>query len=68
MKYICRISSNSSTGREYEVETKSATKCAERFGRYEGGEVVTVYSRSGRVLSEVRYSPEDGGKYYRTEA
>lgn len=65
MKYICTITSNSSYGREYEVETKSAMKCAEMYGRYEGGEVVTVKTKSGKVLSEVRYTSEDGGKYYR---
>lgn len=65
MKYICRISSNSSAGREYEVETKSAMKCAERFGRYEGGEIVTVTNKHGRVIDRAAYSPEDGGKYYK---
>lgn len=65
MKYICRIASNSSLGREYDVDTRSAMKCAEMFGRYEGGESVTVYNKSGRPLSRVLYSPEDGGGYYR---
>lgn len=61
----CVIWSKSSNGREYEVKTASAMKCAVEFGRCEGGEVVQVLSPSGKVLSEVRWTSEDGGKYYR---
>lgn len=61
----CVITSNSSNGREYEVKTTSAMKCAAEYGRAEGGEIVTVYSPTGKPLSEVRWSPEDGGHYYR---
>ena len=61
----CEIWSNSSYGREYEVKTTSAMKCAKEYGRCEGGEVVRVLSPSGKVLSEVHWTPEDGGKYYR---
>lgn len=61
----CEIWSNSSNGREYEVKTSSAMKCAAEFGRCEGGEVVQVLSPSGKVLSEVRWTPEGGVKYYR---
>lgn len=64
-KYICTIASNSSLGREYEVDTKSAMKCAEKYGRYEGGEIVTVSTKSGKTISAVRYTPEDGGRYCR---
>lgn len=60
----CVIWSNSSNCREYEVKTSSAMKCADEFGRCEGGEVVQVFSPSGKILSEVRWTPE-GGKYYR---
>jgi hypothetical protein len=62
--YICKIYSNSSNGREYEVNTKSAVKAAKELGRCEGGEVVTITNKSGRVLSEARWTPEEGGKYY----
>lgn len=64
-EYICTISSNSSNEREYTVKTKSAMKCAESLGRCEGGEVVTVRTKSGRILSRVMWSPEMGGSYYR---
>ena len=65
--YKCVIWSNSSTGREYEVHTRSALKAAQMYGRCEGGEVVQIRTRSGKVISEARWTPEDGGKYYRTE-
>lgn len=64
-EYICTISSNSSYEREYTVETKSAMKCADKLGRCEGGEVVTVRTKSGRILTRVMWSPEMGGRYYR---
>jgi hypothetical protein len=63
----CIIWSNSSNGREYAVNTKSAYKAALTYGRCESGEVVQIRAmRSGKVISEVRWTPEDGGKYYRT--
>lgn len=65
MKYIVKVLSNSTHEREYETDSRSAMKAAEKYGRYEGGEVVQVCNKSGKVLSEVRYSQEDGGKYYR---
>lgn len=60
--YICRIRSDASWEREYEVKTRSAYKCAMEFGRCEGGEVVEVYTKSGKLLSQARWSPEIG--YY----
>ena len=65
--YKCIIWSNSSNGREYDVDTKSAYKAAQKYGRCEGGEVVQIRTmRSGKVISEARWTSEDGGKYYRT--
>ena len=65
--YKCIIWSNSSNGREYEVTTKSAYKAAQTYGRGEGGEVVQIRTmRSGKVISEARWTPANGGKYYRT--
>ena len=65
--YKCIIWSNSSNGREYDVNTKSAYKAAQKYGRCEGGEVVQIRTApSGKVISEVRWTSEDGGKYYRT--
>ena len=67
-QYKAIITSNSADAREYIVDSKSAMKAAQTYGRAEGGEVVRVVTiRSGRVLSEVRWTPEDGGHYYRCE-
>lgn len=63
--YKCIITSNSSQGREYEVTTRSAMKAAQDLGRCEGGEVVTITTKSGRELSRVIWTPEDGGHYVR---
>jgi hypothetical protein len=65
--YKCIIWSNSSNGKEYDVNTKSAYKAALTYGRCESGEVVQIRAmRSGKVISEVRWTAENGGKYYRT--
>ena len=63
-KYVCVIWSNTSFAREYEVTTRSAMKCAIEYGRAEGGEVVQVQSKSGKVISAVAWSPEYRN-YYR---
>lgn len=63
--YICTIESNSSRPRAYEVKTKSAYKAALELGRCEGGEIVTISTKSGRIISQARWTPENGGKYYR---
>ena len=63
--YRCWIWSNNSAYRFYDVSTRSAYKAAHMNGRCEGGEIVQVRTKSGKVLSEVRWTPEGGGKYYR---
>lgn len=63
-EYICESYSNFNYGRTFVVSTKSAMRCAESIGRYEDGEVITVKTKKGRALSQVRYSPEIRG-YYR---
>ena len=63
--YKCIITSNSSAGREYDVNTKSALKAAQEFGRCEGGETVTITTKGGRELSRVIWTPESGGRYIR---
>lgn len=63
--YICIITSNSSNGREYEVNTSSARKAAQTYGRCEGGEKVTILNKSkSRIVSQVIWTPE--GKYIHT--
>lgn len=64
MSYICKITSNSTHPREYEVDTKSAVKCADLYGRADGGEVVTVYTKGGKAISSVSWSAEER-KYIR---
>ena len=64
-KYICTIESNSSHARQYEVDTRSAYKAAQALGRCEGGEVITISTKSGREISRAAWSPENGGYYYR---
>ena len=67
-QYKAIIESNSADAREYIVSSSSAMKAAQEYGRAEGGEVVTVTTvKSGRILSRVRWTPEDGGRYYRCE-
>ena len=64
--YKCIIWSNSSHGREYDVDTVSAIKAAQMYGRCELGEVVQIRTASGRIINEARWTPENGGRYYRT--
>ena len=67
-KFKVIITSNSADAREYIVNSASAMKAAQEYGRAESGEVVTVTTvKSGRILSRVRWTPEDGGRYYRCE-
>ena len=62
----CVIWSDSSYPREYRVNTRSAMAAAGEFGRGEGGEVVQIETMTtGRVISRVQWTPEDGGKYIR---
>lgn len=62
----CVIWSNSSYPREYRVHTRSAMTAAKEFGRCESGEVVQIETMTtGRVISRVQWTPEDGGKYIR---
>lgn len=63
--YKCIITSNTTIDREYDVTTRSAYVAAQNLGRAEGGEIVQVYTRSGRLISEARWTPEDCGRYYR---
>ena len=67
-KFKCKIWSDSSNMKEYVVETSSAMKAAAELGRCESGEVVRVETlTTGRIISEARWTPENGGKYYRCE-
>lgn len=56
--YKCVVYSNSSLGREYDVSTKSAAKCAKLYGRCEFGEAVEVRTKkTDRLLSKVMWHP-----------
>lgn len=64
--YKCEIWSNDRLVRQYWVKSRSAMQAARIYGCCELGEVVEIKGiRSGRVLSAVRWDPEDGGKYIR---
>lgn len=51
--------------REYDVTTTSALKAAQWYGGRQAGEMVEVYSPSGKLLSRALYTPNNGGYYYR---
>ena len=66
MMYKCIIWSNNSHGREYTVATRSAMCAAREYGRGECGEIVQIETLvSGRVISQVQWTPENGGRYVR---
>lgn len=65
-KYIITVI-NPTAYREYEGSSRSAMRAAEQFGRCEGGERVTVWTRGGKAISRVVWTPEDGGKYIRVQ-
>ena len=65
-KYIITVI-NPTACREYETSSRSAMRAAKQFGRCEGGERVTVWTRGGKAISRAVWSPEDGGKYIRVQ-
>ena len=68
-QYICQMYSNSLLGRTFRVYTSSAMKVAKKHGRCEGGETIAVMATDrgqvSEVVSCVKWTPENGGKYYR---
>lgn len=64
-RYILTIYSNSTHGREYDVTSRNVMKLAYQYGRCEFGEVVSVYTPTGKLVSRAHWTPEDGGRYYR---
>lgn len=64
-KYKCVIYSDSSFPREYEVDSMSAMKAANEFGRGEFGEVVEVRrKRTNQLLSRVAWEMGCGRSHY----
>ena len=64
--YKCVIWSNNSHGREYTVATRSAMYAARAYGRGEYGEIVQIETlTTGRIISCVQWTPENGGGYVR---
>ena len=51
--YLCYINSNNNEERIYTVTTRSAMKAAQKYGRCEGGESISVRTHSGQTLSKV---------------
>ena len=61
--YKCVIWSNNNPGREYKVKTRSAMCAAREYGRGEYGEIVQIETlTTGRIISRVQWTPENGGK------
>lgn len=58
-KYVCVIGD-----RKYDVDTRSAMKCADKYAAYSLDQVVTVETKGGKAISQVRWSPE-AREYYR---
>lgn len=56
--YLCYVESNSSQERIYTVTSRSATKAAEKYGRCEGNETITVRTYSGQILSRAVWNQE----------
>ena len=64
--YKCVIWSNNSRGREYKVQTRSAMCAAREYGRGEYGEIVQIETLdTGRIISRVQWTPDNGGGYVR---
>ena len=64
--YKCVIWSNNNPGREYKVQTRSAMCAAQEHGRGEYGEIVQIETlTTGRVISRVQWTLDNGGKYIR---
>lgn len=64
--YKCVIWSNNSHGREYTVATRSALCAAREYGRGEYGEIVQIETlTTGRIISRVQWTLDNGGKYVR---
>ena len=64
--YKCVIRSNNSHGREYTVATRSAMCAAREYGRGEYGEIVQIETlTTGRIISRVQWTLDNGGKYVR---
>ena len=66
MMYNCVIWSNNNLGRDYTVATKSAMCAAREYGRGEYGEIVQIETlTTGRIISRVQWTAENGGGYVR---
>lgn len=64
--YKCVIWSNNSHGREYTVATRSAICAAREYGRGEYGEIVQIETlTTGRIISRVQWTLDNGGRYVR---
>jgi hypothetical protein len=63
-KYKVVVVSNGSYGKEYNRDSRDVLRLAGKYGRCDGGEKVQIY-QGDRLISEVRWTPENGGRYYR---
>ena len=58
--YLCSIvSDNTVEDRTYVINHRSAMKAAEKYGRAEGNETVTVRTHTGKILSRVMWNTQE---------
>lgn len=57
--YSCYIVSNDSYERIYTVTSRSALKAAEKYGRCESGETVTIRTHMGQILSKAAWDQQN---------
>ena len=51
-KFVCTVESNTSNPREYDVNSRNIVALANKYGRGECGETVTVTDRAGKTVSK----------------
>ena len=57
--YLCSIySDNTTEDRVYTINHRSAVRAAEKYGRCEGNETVTVRTHTGQILSKAVWNQE----------
>lgn len=59
--YLCSVCSDSTVEeRSYIINHRSAMKAAEKYGRCESSETITVRTHLGKTLSMVKWDPQTG--------
>lgn len=56
--YLCTVSSDSTEEKVYPVSSRSALKAAQKYGKAEGNETVTIRTYSGHILSRAMWDSQ----------